>query len=439
MTHSRFLLLPLLSLALLPCCKGQEDTAASPPPPAGGAQQSPAAALPPALLIWQKVLMDETRPEKFMSHVLENGGKFSEEDLEECEEGRQTALAALEAATALYHARIDLVRASVGSCYLGDVDELCEPVLAACEQLIGECFLCDLRALATGECWMRGAQLPPPARPGRQLLRFMPTCCDVQSGNVGGSNRDCDLQNGSINSLWESLQDNFMADYRSNFESLEGIDTFTGHRWQGIDGQSEEDSRRIMEKMLALLDREAEAWARYKEAMQKLTCPSRGYRGTGVGGLMTDYERHLLDSREMFLCMLATGAQGVGNMHRLPCFRRAELTALNPYNPYGEIFENKALLFRLPDVEGRPWCISFPQYDPGYIPVKDSVALRRFAAQNPEGGEAWVKGYQAIECPGTPYPESEDGPAFPEGGMAPQQLFVLLECGPEPRDEPEEP
>ncbi len=397
------------------------------------ASEKPAAAIPPAMESWQQTLLEQTEPKAYLSHEWEETGRLSEEGLEECAEAREHATTAIAAASALFSARLDIIRTLVDASSIGADDETRDMALSASEAILAECFWRDLRALASENTWLDYEALELPARPGRQHLRHLPACLNFLP--CAGDTHERSVSYATINGVWERMQDHFLTLY-TNYYREEGDshlprfrhhpgDPFTGNCYDKDDA----DTRQHMDTVLKLFEKENTAWKAYRRAMEGLICPSRGYRGTGNGLSMSIMERHMLDSRIRFLCLLATGA-GYQAPPSIDCEQENELLELHPGHPYGEIFTTTAVLFRHKGLEGQPWCIRFPGVDAGFIPVQENEVLRSFLAKRPQGGECHPRGYQNLEIHGHPYEEAEDDApqARPGGRMALRQTYVMLDA-----------
>ncbi len=420
-------LIPLLALVCCPPAMAENT------PPAAAPAAAEASALPPALEKWASLLRSQVEP-----RVYETYG--SPDELAEARGHVEDAIAA---ASGLYHAQMALMRGLIEGSPLGKEEETCEELLQACEQLIIESLWCDTRALAFDSSWIDYKLLPPPPQPGRAQLCHFPAFLNALVMNSDGSTYEIGIIAATLNKVWEGMQDNFLRFYRNSYDRQTEEEAFRNMRDPFSMGELEEGNpahKAFMAAMLPLFDREMEAWKQYRDNMLWLVGPSSSYQGSGTGYFMSGMERNFLDTRTRFLCLLAAGLHGTNGLRGLHLHHGNSLEVLHGIHPYGEIFTDRAYLFRHPGLEGRPWCITFPHADTGFIPVQDGEALRLFAEVNPEGGEIEVCGYQAVESRGYPYTEAGEDEELkrPEGGMTVQQVFVLLECIGEEEEETEE-
>ncbi len=432
-------LLPLAVLLLLPSLSTAAQPASEP-----SSSAAPASVLPAGLESWGKALLSQTEPQAYFSHMFDNGEALTEVELGECREAREGAMQAVAAAGELYHARLELCRKLLALPWMSDEDKPSDDVLAACRLLIEDGFRRDLWGLACRTGWPELAALELPKQPGRQLLRHLPAPYSLAYLNMRGCTAEITHNSFVLVEQWEQMQEHFLACYANSFGDgdeenafCQDRSPFTGHprpdSWSGADESCRAQVRQYRAELQALFVREKAAWKAYSEAMQALACPSISYSGSGVGIRMADVQRHLLDSRTRFLCLLAAGTERDG-LHNLATWHETALLELHPEHPYGEIFSAEAHIFRHPGLDGQPWCIRFPWVDAGFIPVKDGAALQDYLRTASRGGKAEVRGYQSLESSNTPY-VAKDEPAGahtphqrPEGGFTVQQVFILLEA-----------
>lgn len=417
----------------------------------------PSRPLPDVFAHWERVLMAASEPSKLL-HV-EPGEALSEEEQQEVAEARQHVKEALDAARALFQAQMDLIQGPLFH-PLFYVEDL-EKELAACEAYLAESFRRDLEALSFQNSFLPAGWVEPSTRPGREPVQ---SPSDLESllwlRTMANSTVGVECTLATLHLDWMANQKRFMERYLAYYGDRNGdiyasdCDPFTGLR--GIEnteipvsapnGATPARTTDYSTAMRALIRREHRAWKRYLTAMGNLVCPCRGYRGTGQGTAILVYQESLLDSRQRFLYLLASGSEQLDHLSPRPCEREAALQPLHGAHVFGEIFTDSAFIFRHPKLEGHPWCINFPRAGAGFIMLKDNDVLRQYTADNPEGGHIEARGYQTIESTGEPFempqqetlcPSEKKVAAKPEGAMQLQQVFYLLECQPENNDRDE--
>ncbi len=359
---------------------------------------------------WLQVLTAQSTPE-LLCHVKE-GEPLSEDDQADLDETRDTILIAMEAAMELYSARMAVIEGALKHPDLAYEEDTTAHVLETCRAWVAEGFRRDLEALSFCESWLDAGCVRPSLRPGRQELLMRPELESLRFAkalSVGGT-YTIGVNMCAVNSEWEARQDLLLRQYLSRYcvsdkmDELNRRDPFTGMCWvpENNGCLSAEDQAYLAEMQQIIRD-EHKAWERYLSAMSTLVTPCRGYRGSGAGIMATDYECHLLDSRERYLYLLTLGYLGLIQHDGLVVDSTAELQPLHTVHAFGELFMTEATLFRHPELEGKPWCIRFRRQGAGFIFVPDGKVLQAYLAANPNGGEVMVRGYQSIEPIGRPY------------------------------------
>ncbi len=439
----------LLAAALLPLALAEESAPDLPLPapaaPASESAEAPPAPLPAALADWGQLLFGQTEPGRYLAIFKENGLAVDEsrnEFEEECPEARELVQSALAAAGPLYEVRMELLHALLNEPRPGWMKQEAAEFPAEYGTAITEMFWRDLHGLAHCTSWLKESALPLPTRPGRQLMRHLPAPLELLHRNSRGSTAEEGLLEGSISDEWAAQQARFLHAYRDSFRAGENPECpafdqerspFTNevrsfHFVRDEDDSFAEELRRYDAHVVALFDAEEAAWKRYSEAMQALACPSRSYYGSGEGITQARILRHLTDTRMRWCCLLAEGNKG--------CFpadatvAESDLLPLHPLHGFGEVFDSsdwvdEAVIFRHPALAEQPWCIRFPNADAGFIPLKDNAALQAYAAAEPAGGKARIRGYQMLEACGAP---SADGAEYSENPYTLRQIFVLFDA-----------
>ncbi len=442
----------LASLLLLPLARGQESAVAPQLP------EQPVHTHP-VLDHWQEVLMSQSEPERLFRYDFKPGEarELTEEEQRHVAEARERIAAALEAARALYQARMDIILNAMnvpGSPYFVEwaeddvlrstVDMWAprgEAAFNACKQWVAEGFRRDLEGLSSHLGWLEPGSVEPSQRPGRQECLLRPEL-DSLTLRMGSWGYGVAGGYGSLNDEWRKKQDDFMKKLLALYGGGEPLpfdsgdrEPFTGMNWKlGEDGQMTPTMHQFRANMQELIRREQKAWEHYRDVMPQLVTPYFGYGGSGEGYDQMSYESLLLDSRERFLCLLLVGCDRLNELNDLACERSGALLELHKRYRFGEIFTWEAHIFRHPGLEGNPWCIRFPSEGVGFIFVNDGVALRRFAARYPEGRRVEVRGYQSLEYRGTPCAAPEDDESAAEAEVEahaprvsePCQVFHLL-------------
>lgn len=411
--------------------------------------------LPPIFDYWQEVLMEQSEARKYL--VLdedEYNRPLTEDEKAEIEEVRGHIREALAAAKELFTAQMALIRGPLSHPHYHPNDPYeVEDYLAICEEYLAESFHRDLEALSFCASFMSAGCVEPTLHPGRRPMLSMSEPEVIFRQRIGGESTVAHAwQLDQRAAEWQERQKRFMENYMEHYgDGSEGVggesrDPFTGYcelMESGIpacapDGSLSEKTVPYGEAMRELIRREERAWERYYTAMGELVCPSPGYRGSGTPAFTLEYQLYLLDTRERFLYLLASGDQIIKDLPSARQEKEAALLPLHRMYAYGEIFQDTALLFRHPKLAGNPWCISFPLAGPGFIYVKDNDVLRRYVAAHPEGGDVNIRGYQVLESRGEPYSSNkqegssdDDVPApAADNALEMQQLFDLLECSP---------
>ena len=411
--------------------------------------------LPPIFDYWQEVLMEQSEARKYL--VLdedEYNRPLTEDEKAEIEEVRGHIREALAAAKELFTAQMALIRGPLSHPhYQPDDPYEVEDYLEICEKYLEESFHRDLEALSFCASFMNAGCVEPTLHPGGRPMLNRPDPEVIFWQRTGGDSTVANEWKLARQACeWQKRQRRFMESYLAHYSydsagfERESRDPFTEYCQVmtseipacAPDGSPSDQTVTYCEAMRELIRREERAWERYYTAMGNLVCPSPGYRGSGTGVSTLEYQLYLLDTRERFLYLLASGDQ---NIKDLPSARREKEAALLPLHStyaYGEIFQDTALLFRHPKLAGNPWCISFPLAEPGFIYVVDNDVLRQYVASHPEGGEVEIRGYQAPESHGEPYPSKQRKSSSTDDAPAPaadralemRQVFHLLECSP---------
>lgn len=412
--------------------------------------------LPPIFDYWQRVFMEQTEERKYL--VLdedEYNRPLTEEDKAEIEEARRYVQEALAAAKELFTAQMALIRGPLSHPHYHPEDPYeVEDYLKICEAYLAESFHRDLEALSFCASFMSTGCVEPTLHPGGRPMLNKSEPEVIFRQRIGGDSSIATAWKLSQQaSEWQNRQKRFMESYMEHYSyqsvyyERESYDPFTEYcQVMGTeipacapDGSRSDRTVIYCEAMRELIRREERAWERYYTAMGELVCPSPGYRGSGTPAFTLEYQLYLLDTRERFLYLLASGDHIIKD---LPLARREKEAALLPLHgwyAYGEIFRDTALIFRHPKLDGNPWCISFPQAGPGFIYVKDNDVLRQYVDAHPEGGEVDICGYQVLERHGEPYPtdkqdntSEDDAPDHKaDNALEMRQFFYLLECSPD--------
>lgn len=411
--------------------------------------------LPPIFDYWQEVLMEQSEARKYL--VLdedEYNRPLTEDEKAEIEEVRGHIREALAAAKELFTAQMALIRGPLSHPHYHPNDPYeVEDYLAICEEYLAESFHRDLEALSFCASFMSAGCVEPTLHPGRRPMLSMSEPEVIFWQRIGGDSSIANIWKLDQQIYtWRDRQWRFMASYLEHYSNKsvyfesESNDPFTGYcKVMGTeipacapDGSRSDQTVHYREGMRALIRREERAWERYYTAMGELVCPSPGYRGSGTPAFTLEYQLYLLDTRERFLYLLASGDQIIKDLPSARQEKEAALLPLHRMYAYGEIFRDTALLFRHPKLAGKPWCISFPHAGPGFIYVKDNDVLRQYVDTHPGGGELEVRGYQALESHGEPYPSKQRESSSDDDAPAPaadralemRQVFHLLECSP---------